>query len=707
MTKHSTRGSRGAGCCRSFSLFVRVAKPLDGIWRSCCVCWGIAALSLAVGGGLDSVARALDITGYSATVNDRFSSGFPTAPIANTDASFIGLPYDWSGVGWSATDGTKGFGFISPQHYLVARHYGGASTIRFVSPDGTLRSVSQDSVTATNYGVIFQGQTVGDLSVGTLVNPAPASWQMARYAVLDANSSSTTNNSYNTAPLLVYGRGPNGSSSPRIGSAVVNGTFLGGLESAVTTNYADVQLQTGDSGSPIFIPWTNPNGAAELTILGNNAGTDFATQNAFNYFANSTLMGVINGIVNADGFALRVTGAPSASWQGGGAGPTADDLSRGSNWSGASVPTDLYTSFDADTASILTPEVNGPTNLRGLFFLSTGSSGDGFTFAGANALTIGRGGVVNYDSDRQSFSAPITLGDSQYWDAGAGGVTAGAITTGGNLLEVAGTGTTLFSGDVAGSGGVALSGTRLEMTGTSSYTGGTWVHSGTLAVDGSIAASSGVTVNAGGVLAGAGTVAGISGSGSVGPGNSPGILTATSVDPSVGLDFSVEFTQTGSPVWGTATASGNDVLRLTDGSSPFASALTSSNVIDVYLDVASLTLGDTFRGGFFTDQSADFLTNIEDATFTYFLASGTGSVSYNGVAYDPYAGPLSFDWTTVAETATFSGGSQSGFVSQFVAVPEPGAFGLLGSGMGVVCVIWQRRRLHVLGRWQDVDRSVQ
>ena len=95
MTKHSTRGSRGAGCCRSFSLFVRVAKPLYGIWRSCCVCWGIAALSLAVWGGLDSVARALDITGYSATVNDRFSSGFPTAPIANTDASFIGLPYDW------------------------------------------------------------------------------------------------------------------------------------------------------------------------------------------------------------------------------------------------------------------------------------------------------------------------------------------------------------------------------------------------------------------------------------------------------------------------------------------------------------------------------------------------------------------------------------------------------------------------------------
>ncbi len=685
------RGSRANGCSRS------LAAPVGGgLWRSAASgsrrCWLVFAVTAGILAGWGSIGLALDITGYSATANDRFASGFPTAPTANTNASFIGLPYDWSGVGWSATDGTKGFGFITPQHYLVARHYGGAATIRLVSPDGTLRSVSQQSVTNTNYGVIFSGQTVGDLSIGKLTSPFSTAWSIARYPVLDANASSTTNTSYNTAPLLVYGRGPNGSSSPRVGAATVNGTFISGFESAVTTSYADVQLQTGDSGSPIFIPWTNPDGAAELTILGNNAGTDFSTLNAFNYFANSTVMGVMNGIINPDGFALRVTGNPTSAWEGGVGGPTADNLGQSTNWSGNSVPTDLYTRFDADVASSLTPNVNVPTNLRGLFFLSTAGSSDGFTFSGANALTIGRGGVVNYDADRQTFSAPITLGASQYWDVGAGGVTAAAITTGGNLLEVAGTGTAILSGNVSGTGGVALSGSRLEMTGTSSYTGGTWVHAGTLAVDGSIASSSGVTVNAGGILGGSGTVSAISGSGSVGPGQSPGILTGTSVSPSGGLDFSFEFTQTGSPTWNAATASGNDVLRLTDASSPFASSLTSVNEIDIYLDVGSLTLGDTFRGGFFTDRSVDFISSLDNASFTYFLASGTGTVTYNGVSYDPYAGPLSFDWSTVAETATFAGGSQTGFVSQFVAVPEPATLGLL-VGAGVVGASgWWRRR---------------
>jgi hypothetical protein len=46
---------------------------------------------------------AITITAYSDTVNDRFSSGFPLAPIANADGSFIGYGLDFSGVGWSTT----------------------------------------------------------------------------------------------------------------------------------------------------------------------------------------------------------------------------------------------------------------------------------------------------------------------------------------------------------------------------------------------------------------------------------------------------------------------------------------------------------------------------------------------------------------------------------------------------------------------------
>jgi autotransporter-associated beta strand protein len=349
------------------------------------------------------------------------------------------------------------------------------------------------------------------------------------------------------------------------------------------------------------------------------------------------------------------------------------------------VPTDLYTGFDADATSFRSLTVNAATNLRGLAFLSTATAADGFTFSGASTLTIGRGGITNYDNSRQTISAPIALGSSQYWDVGSGGVTAGAITTAGFLLEVAGSGTGIISGAVSGSGGVALSGSRLEMSGTSSYTGGTWVHSGAIVVNGSIATSSGVTVNAGGGLAGSGLVAAIAGSGSIDPGNSPGILTAPSVNPAGGLDFNFEFTQLGSPTWGTATASGNDVLRLQSAATPFTASLTSGNAINVYLDVASLGVGNTFRGGFFTDRDADFLASIANASFNYFLAAEGGTVSYGGNAYNAYTGPYTFDWSTVVEAAAFSGGSETGSVSQFVVVPEPGTIGLVAlAAMGVL-----------------------
>lgn len=704
--------SRTRGCSRFHARVGVMGTDMRGALRN-----GDPRLAIVLAAFLialaESTALALDITGYSATVNDRFASGFPTAPVNNTDPSFIGIDYDWSGVGWSTTTAAassyKGFGFLSPQHYLVASHYGGSTTVRLALPDGTVIEGSQQSVTNLGYGPQLDSGPP-DLSLGTLTEPLAGINSLARYGVLDlyATSVSTTYSVYNGQSLLAYGRSSTTNGSPRIGAAtVLSAQLLDGADpnSAVILTAASgspsVQLVVGDSGSPLLQGWTNPNGSPELTILGLNSAivSDGSTSyNAMSLLAVPGAMTNANAIMNADGFALRVTGNPSATWQGGSGSPAQrDDLNRGFNWSSNSQPTDLYTGFDADTASVLTPDVNAATNIRGLFFLSTATGNDGFTFSGANALTIGRGGIVNYDADRQTFTAPITLGASQYWDVGSGGVTAGAIATGGNLLEVAGTGTAILSGDVSGAGGVALSGTRLEMSGTSSYTGGTWVHAGTLVVNGSIATSSGVTVNAGGTLAGSGTVAAISGAGMISPGNSPGILTAPSVNPGGGLDFAFEFTQTGSPTWGSTTASGNDVLRLTDLSTPFVSALTSGNEVDVYLDVGSLTIGDTFRGGFFTDLNTDFLATLENATFNYFLASGTGSVTYNSVTYDPYTGPLSFDWSTVSETATFSGGSQTGFVSQFVVVPEPVTWALLvcaGAVMGGMRWCQRRSRRH-------------
>jgi hypothetical protein len=164
---------------------------------------------------------------------------------------------------------------------------------------------------------------------------------------------------------------------------------------------------------------------------------------------------------------------------------------------------------------------------------------------------------------------------------------------------------------------------------------------GTLLVDGSIASSSGATVAGGATLGGSGFVPVIRGAGRGSPGDSPGILTAPSVDPAGGLDFALEFTA-GSPDYGNAAASINDVLRLTDAD-PFIDSLGAANNVSLYFNVDTLSTGETFKGGFFTDDKDQlnlFLaqaklegsgggTDIDEALyFSYdlFMASGRQKV---------------------------------------------------------------------------------
>jgi hypothetical protein len=681
--------------------------------------WGVAFFAVWA-----RAALALEVTGYSATVNDRFTSGFPTSPVPNTSGSFVGAAYDWSGVGWSTTthaaSSYKGFALLSPRHFLTAQHYenGGLVTqgVRILGRDGQLATGSNTGIDNLGYGIVVTngGVTAPDLALGTLNAQISTPANMARYAVLDLNNSSTapTYSNYTGLTALAYGRGAVTNGSPRAATVVIDaaGTATADPTSSIAltlrSGTPSVQLVEGDSGSPFLVGWTNPNGGTELTVIGLNSAVS-GSFNVMSFLAIPGAMNAANAVMTPDGYALRTQGNVSGTWVGNNGSPgQRDDLSRGGNWSGGAVPTDLYVLFNGTSTTVRAIDVNSATNLRGLSFRTTGTSGDGFTFSGANALTIGRGGLTNYDSDRQTFSASLTLGDHQYWDVGTGGVTAAAINTNGKLLEIAGSGTARITGLVSGTGGLALSGHRLELTGSSSYTGGTWAHAGTLVVDGTIAASSGVALAAGAALGGTGRVSAISGAGMVGPGNSPGILTATSVDPSGGLDFGFEFGKTGAPIWATGTASGNDVLRLTAGS-PITSPLGAGNAINVYLGVASLALNDTFQGGFFTDASADFLSSIQGGSFTYYvLGNGAGSATtYNGQGY--YLLDTSF-WpafeevlvsTVTVPSANFAGGTvTNGQVMQLTIVPEPGAIGLALLGACLAAAAAARRTGFSLSR---------
>ncbi|MFM7518920.1 MAG: beta strand repeat-containing protein [Planctomycetota bacterium] len=233
-------------------------------------------------------------------------------------------------------------------------------------------------------------------------------------------------------------------------------------------------------------------------------------------------------------------------------------------------------------------------------------------------------------------------------------------------------------------------------------TGAVNVQYGTLDVNvlGTLTAATGLSIDLPGTLVGSGVVAAtLGGAGLVAPGNSPGILTAQGVDPTGGLDFNFEFMGP-APAYGTGTSSTNDVLRLT-GSSAFTSVLTGSNVINVYLDVGTLSLGNSFRGGFFTDQAGNFLTSIKDASYTYWVSgTGAGQTTYQNKTYMPFSSQYSsfaMDVTTVSDAATFDGGTPvTGQVTTFTVgalVPEPGAMFLAALGLGLAgWTIGRRRR---------------
>jgi len=264
----------------------------------------------------------------------------------------------------------------------------------------------------------------------------------------------------------------------------------------------------------------------------------------------------------------------------------------------------------------------------------------------------GLGGVISFNQNSTGGTARVEVfgnGGIDISGHNAPGVTIGflegngfAALGGNNLIVGSNNRSTTFSGaaqdggNAGGTGGALTKiGTgTLTLSGTNTYTGATTVNAGKLIVDGSIASSSNVTVAAGATLGGHGNVSSVNGTGSIAPGNSPGILTATQVDPSTGMAFTFEFTKTGSPIYSDAAASGNDLLHLT-GLTPFTTSLTSANQITVDFSGASLAAGQSYRGGFFTD-SATATSVISGGSFV-FIGTGGFTVTFDGFVVEPIA----------------------------------------------------------------------
>jgi autotransporter-associated beta strand protein len=338
--------------------------------------------------------------------------------------------------------------------------------------------------------------------------------------------------------------------------------------------------------------------------------------------------------------------------------------------------------------------------------------GDANTYSGgttvnAGTLALSGSGTLGSTSGTVAIGAgTLDLGGlsrtSGAFTLDSGTLRNGTLTAASYGLNNSGT----VSAALAGAGALTKSGTgNATLSGANTYAGTTTVNAGTLAVNGSLLNSGSVVVNQNGFLGGSGSVGAISGAGTVGPGNSPGILTATSVDPTAGTDFKFEFTAL-NPTYTSVTASGNDLLHLTASSSPFAGGtFTSGNIISIYLNSSAITTSllngtnTSFSGGFFVDGTYGLAAALSPASFAYYTTSallGTGSaVDYNGTSYYSLNSEIAAK-TTLSDTAVtgagFAAGTATGTLLTFNAVPEPSAQALLGLGMVALVAVRAVRR---------------
>ena len=225
-----------------------------------------------------------------------------------------------------------------------------------------------------------------------------------------------------------------------------------------------------------------------------------------------------------------------------------------------------------------------------------------------NATTIN--GVIS-----NSGGGGLVLTNSAGSAGGRTLIMAGAATyTGGTTLKTTGTGwsvtTANTTGSAFGSGDVTFDGTGATAR---SLLTGTGIISGT--VGGNVQVSAGTRSDVGG-----------------------GLLTVGQLDTSTAsalstMTFAFEATSTS---LFTGSTYNNDVIRATaTAGSPFTQALTSGNIIDIYLNAGSLAglNPGVFQTGFFS--GSDF--SLGSGTFNLFVQAAGGTTTYNGATYQTWA----------------------------------------------------------------------
>jgi autotransporter-associated beta strand protein len=316
-----------------------------------------------------------------------------------------------------------------------------------------------------------------------------------------------------------------------------------------------------------------------------------------------------------------------------------------------------------------------------------------------NGAGVNTNGALENVSGNNTYTGPITMAAGAWIGSDAGNLvlsnTSNITTTGNNSLTFTGAGNISVAGGLSINGGsVTKNGSgALTLSGSSNYTGTTTVNAGAVIVTGSLSGSyAAIVTNATLEVDGsfnnnavevAVTNGALQGNGVTG---GPVVLTSGTLSP--GLN-----TTLGTPATGTLTANNNVSL---DSNSVFAIRL---GLAASGTDSDELIMGG---GGVLSLSGSLELTlggNIDNAPLNsiYDIINGNGNSitgTFNGIAEDGVISVNGDSFEVLYNSDAAGDGGAGDYVAlDLIAVPEPGTWAILASGLGMlVCMQRVQRR---------------
>jgi len=237
--------------------------------------------------------HALIVESYDPAVNDRFSSGYPAAPVPNNSPKFVGKGLDWSGVGWWKKDPRYSVTLLSSKNFAYPNHLAPlpGDVITFLGRDGRLHDYHVAKLQAVEIGKRGDETIDADTAVGTFAETVPLGDQVTHYPVAFSQKGVEP---FIGKRILMYGH------MARVGTnEIVEGIMIEGMASEFNFDTQGLtagmgKTEVGDSGSPAFIVL-----GGRLALVGT------CWQEATDSMASGIIPGM-NAIMAADGEKVEV-----------------------------------------------------------------------------------------------------------------------------------------------------------------------------------------------------------------------------------------------------------------------------------------------------------------------------------------------------------------------------------------------------------------